>query len=411
MHSNHEGADWAAAYDRVMTRALLPLALLPALVAAQSGTGALPKPPVDLVRVPSGGIQPEVAVDGAGMVHMVYLAGEPAAANVFYVRSSDGGNTFSRAVRVNSQDGSAIATGTIRGAQLALGRNGRVHVAWNGSGKATPSAPVDPRTSRAGMPMLYSRGNPGATEFQPQRNLISQTTHLDGGGSIAADGRGHVYVAWHGQPADGEGGEEARRVWIARSSDDGANFAKEAAISDARTGVCGCCALRLLAARSGELQLLYRSAANGTQRDVHSLVSRDLGQTFAGTRVHGWEINACPMTSMSLVNGTPVLRAWETDGQVYYASADSAGAPSSPPVPAGAGPLRRKHPRMARGPNGAVLLAWADGTAWARGGSVAWQVFGADGRPTDVSGSNTGIPAWSFAAVIARPDGGFRIFY
>jgi hypothetical protein len=45
---------------------------------------------------------------------------------------------------VNHIDGSAIATGTVRGAQIAVGAKGRVHVAWNGShpteATSTPAA-------------------------------------------------------------------------------------------------------------------------------------------------------------------------------------------------------------------------------------------------------------------------------
>ncbi len=366
---------------------------------------------VELVRVPNGGIQPEVAVDRAGVVHMVYLAGEPAAANVFYVRSPDGGKTFARAVRVNSQDGSAIATGTIRGAQMAIGRNGRLHIAWNGSDKALPKPPVNPRTKRAGMPMLYARSNATATAFEPQRNVISQTTNLDGGGSIAADERGGVYVAWHAHPASGEGGEEARRVWIARSTDDGSTFGRELPVSDASTGVCGCCALRLVGSARGELHLLYRSATDMVHRDIYSLVSRDQGRTFEGGRVHEWKIGACPMTSMAIVAGRRVLYAWETDGQVYFTAAEGTDPPKAPPVTTTSESMRRKHPRLAVTPNGAVLLAWTEGTAWGRGGSLAWQVFGPDGRPTAVKGAESGVPVWSFPAVMSRSDGGFTIFY
>src|SRR5712692_2605547 len=79
---------------------------------------------VRLLRLPEGGLQPQTAVDDRGVLHVVYFSGEPAGGNLFYVRSTEA------PVRVNSQPASAIATGTIRGAQLALGRNGRVHVAW-----------------------------------------------------------------------------------------------------------------------------------------------------------------------------------------------------------------------------------------------------------------------------------------
>ena len=393
-----------------MMRALLPFVLATALVTPQSPPGSSPVP-VELARVPNGGLQPEIAVDRAGVVHMVYLAGEPGAADVFYVRSSDGGRTFSRAVRVNSQDGCAIATGTIRGAQIAVGRNGRVHVAWNGSDRALPKPPVSPTTKRAGTPMLYARSNATATAFEPQRNLMSLTTSLDGGGSIAADDRGGVYVAWHADAADGKGGEDTRRVWLARSTDDGATFGKERPVSDPSTGVCGCCALRLATTHRGELQLLYRSATNMVHRDLYSLVSRDRGRTFAGTRVHAWEIGACPMTSMSIVTGTRVLRAWETDGQVYFNSTDAGDPAKAPPVTTTSESMRRKHPRLAVNQKGAVLLAWTEGTSWGRGGALAWQIFGPDGRPTAVKGAQAGVPVWSFTAVVSRPDGGFTIFY
>lgn len=389
-----------------MMRLLVAASLAAALTVSAAPSGA---DYVELARVPNGGIQPEIAVDAGGTLHMVYLAGDPAAADVFYLRSSDWGRTFSPAVRVNSQPGSAIATGTIRGAHVAVGRNGRVHVAWNGSSKALPQPPADPKTGRAGMPMLYARSAPNGAAFEPQRNLMTATIHLDGGGSIAADDRGGVYVAWHGNELDGEDGEGARRVWIARSSDDGENFARERAVSDPSTGVCGCCALRLAATPSGELHLLYRSARETVHRDIYSLVSTDRGTTFAGERLHDWQIGACPMTSMSILPG-PALRAWETEGQVYFEEARRRTPPSSPPVENGVTP-RRKHPRLAANRDGTVLLVWADGTAWNRGGSVAWQAFSREGTPTSLKGIRTGVPVWSFAAVAARADGSFIVFY
>ena len=88
------------------------------------------QPSVSLIRVPNGGIQPQVEVRD-GVVHLVYFTGEPGHGDLYYVRSRDYGRTFSAPMRVNSPH-SAIAVGAIRGAQLAIGRNGRVHVAWNG---------------------------------------------------------------------------------------------------------------------------------------------------------------------------------------------------------------------------------------------------------------------------------------
>src|SRR5688500_13258311 len=86
---------------------------------------------VVLVKTPHKGIQPQVAVDAKGGVHLLYFDGDPKAGNLNYVKRDAGKKDFSMPMRVNSQDGSAVAAGTIRGGQLALGKNGRVHVAWN----------------------------------------------------------------------------------------------------------------------------------------------------------------------------------------------------------------------------------------------------------------------------------------
>src|SRR4051794_10144497 len=151
---------------------------------------------VALVRVPQGGIQPEATVDAHGTLHLLYFAGEARGGNLFYARSTDYGRTFSTPIRVNGQEGSAIATGTIRGGQLAVGRSGRVHVVWNGSDGASPRGLVNPASGKAEAPFLYSRSNANGTAFEPQRDLAQRSYGVDGGGFIAADETGGVFAVW-----------------------------------------------------------------------------------------------------------------------------------------------------------------------------------------------------------------------
>lgn len=367
---------------------------------------------VVLRRVPHGGIQPEAVRDTAGRIHLLYFSGAPAGGDLYYVRSADDGTTFSAPLRVNSEPGSAIASGTIRGGQLALGRNGRPHVAWNGSGKAGISGPKDPSTGRAGSQMFYSRLDASGRFFQPQRGLIQRTLHLDGGGSIAADASGRVYVAWHGNDLEASGRDEAARaVWIARSSDDGQTFSRERSVWDRPTGVCACCALELFVARE-QLYLMYRSATSLTDRDIHFLTSTDRGRSFRGGRIDPWKINACPMTSMSFaIAGGRLLGAWETEGQVFVSELDPRRGRAAKITSPGETTAPRKHPRLAVNSRGESLLVWAEGTGWSRGGSVGWALFGARGVRTAVSGQSPGVPVWSFAAAVARRDGGFVVFY
>ena len=80
-----------------------------------------------LERLPEDSLQPQAVVDALGLVHVVYFKGEPAAGDIYYTRRTPDG-AYSTPVRVNSQEGSAIALGSVRGAQLAIGRGGRRHV-------------------------------------------------------------------------------------------------------------------------------------------------------------------------------------------------------------------------------------------------------------------------------------------
>jgi len=59
------------------------------------------RPVVTAQRVPGGGIQPRVAIDDRGSVHLIYFRGEPSHGDILYVRSTDGAGTFSDPIRVN----------------------------------------------------------------------------------------------------------------------------------------------------------------------------------------------------------------------------------------------------------------------------------------------------------------------
>ena len=394
-----------------MRSRVVSLVVLSLLAGARFQGAVSSQPRVDVRRIPNTGIQPDLAVGSDGALHLVYFTGEPGRGDIFYVRSTDGGATFSSPVRVNSQERSAIATGTIRGAQIAVAPDGRVHVAWNGSDQALPRGLPNPKTGRPGSPMLYARSNTPRTTFEPQRNLMTHTFNLDGGGSLAAAGDGTVYVAWHGNDVEGGEGEDARRVWLARSTDGGATFAAETAAWAEPTGACGCCGMRVFAA-GDSVRILYRSATATINRDIYSLLSADRGRTFRGTRLHEWDINACPMTSMSIAaHGTRILGAWETDGQVYFT--ELAGSAKSPPVSpsaAAGAERRRKHPRLAIDRQGQVLLVWTEGMAWAKGGGLAWQAFTPSGQPIGDRGARPDVPVWSTGAVAALAEG-FVVFY
>ncbi len=348
-------------------------------------------------------MQPQAITDAAGDVHLVWLRGDPKSCDVFYEKRPGGRTNGVGAMRVNSQPGSAIAIGTIRGANLALGRNGRVHVVWNGSSKAAPKPAV-------GEPLLYSRMNSRGDSFEPQRNLSGTTAHLDGGGSIAADGAGNVFAIWHASPGADTEGESNRRVFLARSKDDGATFATERPISPPN-GACGCCGLRASTDPAGNVMVLYRSSPAVAQRDMTLLVSQDHGDSFKPVLSDAWPVGLCPMSSSAFAasaNGT--FAAWESKGQVFGSFAPTNSWAFNPAT--ALAPLRgSKHPALAVNRRGEALVAWADGTGWQKGGSVSWRTVDAAGRAVGEATTVAGLPVWSYPVVFAKPDGGFVVAY
>ena len=373
----------------------LPWALLTLCLGRPPSAEAADRP-VEVLRVPAGGIQPQSAFGPDGALHLLYFSGDPTGGDLYYVRRNPGETALSAAVQVNSTAGSIIAVGTVRGAHMALGKNGRVHVAWMSADRDAPG-------------MMYTRMADGGGRFEPQRNVARTHTHLDGGGSIAADDSGGVYVAWH----SGNSGEELRRVWTARSTDEGQTFSAEQRSNPIETGACVCCGMRAGADSGGDVYLMYRAATEGIHRDMTLLVSGDGGESFRSATVGPWELAACPMSTTQIsASESGVLIAWETDGQVYWSRLAAASSDPSEPVSPPGEEARRKHPVVAGGADGRTLVAWTEGTGWKRGGSLAWQIFDSEGRPTGEQGKISGaIPVWGSTSVAARPAGGFLLVY
>lgn len=358
---------------------------------------------VSLWQLPQGAVQPQAAVDGKGIVHVLYFkqGNSEGAGNLYYTRLAPGETRPSEPIRVNSEPDTAGCIGTVRTAQLAIGQGNRVHVVWNGLGpKASNGYPV--------AYQAYTRLNESGTRFEPQRNLITWAKGLDGGGSVAADATGHVYVTWH---ALAEAKNEAgRAVFVARSNDNGATFAKEKQANPEPTGACACCGMRAFVDSKGTLYILYRSATASVNRDTMLLVSKDRGQSFTEQRLHRWNINACPMSTYSLTESKAgILAAWETGSRVYYGTLNPADLTLSNPVPVpGSG---QKHPFVTTSSNGQTLLTWTEGTGWQRGGSLVWQIIDKDGTIATSGKKTDAIPIWGLASAYARPDGTFVIVH
>jgi hypothetical protein len=355
---------------------------------------------VTVVQTPDGGIQPQAVADEAGTIHLIYFKGDPARGDLFYVQRQRGAEAFSLPVRVNSIAKSAVAIGSVRGGQIAVGKKGRVHVVWAGSDQAKDAN---------GAQLCYTRLNDEKTGFEKQRNLIGNTKFLDGGGSVAADSRGNVCLVWHALKQGDTPGEQNRKLWIARSADEGKTFRPEESAWSEQTGTCACCAAKALFDAVGQMSIVYRGARNGS-RDVYLLGSTDHGKDFERITLHPWRISTCPMSTFSLTpRGRGAVAAWETNGQVFFSEINPGTGGFSIPKAAQEG-TNQKHPSVSFNSSDEIILVWTEGTGWQKGGALVWQVY-KDGEPTQARGRlERGIPVWGLPSAVAT-EKGFIIFH
>lgn len=343
---------------------------------------------VSVMKSPGGWIQPQAVVDDQGTLHLLFFKGKAVGGDLFYVKKLRGSTSFTEPMRVNTKENSAVAVGTVRGGQVALGKSGRIHVAWNGAGK------------NGGM--CYARLNDMGTAFEQQRNLMKVSDVADGGCTLAADETGLVCVAWHAVKK-GERGEANRKMWLAKSLDEGASFQEEMPAWDEPTGACGCCSTRALADGAGNFYFLYRSAKEGDSRDLYLLTSQIAKGTTQGVLLHRWQIRTCPMSTYALARGPDgIVAAWDTKGEIFWTKIKPGTTEFSAPRVEKGFAREQKHPAVAVNSKGSMLIAWTEGTGWQRGGDLCWQMYDKNGKPTTEAGRSPGaVPVWGLVSVVA----------
>jgi hypothetical protein len=303
---------------------------------------------VRVASVPNNGQVPDAEIDRNGTIHVAFVAGQDA----FYVSSTDEGKSFSTPIRINSEPGSVHPPNMYRGPDVALGKDGRVHVIWyvNAYQRKLP---------KDQWGVFYSHLDPAQKAFAKSRNLNHKPSDNY---SLATDNKGNVNVIWM-----------AGQVFVTSSTDNGETFETGAPIPS--VDPCECCASRALFSPEGTLSIAYREKANNL-RDMHLLTRKDGQQMFTDQKISGtpWRITGCPMTGtfLSLAKNASLM-AWETKGEISYARLNPAESVASPKeIKAG---RRGKWPVALGAPDGSVLVSWKNGS------TLFWQLHDSADQP------------------------------
>jgi hypothetical protein len=315
---------------------------------------------VAIIQTPNGGQPVEANLGSDGMIRLLYDSrgeGIP-----YYVRSSDGGLTFSRPVPI--VDKTSRKPGLIfSGDAMAVGRGGAIYVATSTNNwKLKLPGVVEG--------LIYATLAAGANAFTPIRSLNGQPSE---GFSLAADESGNVAATWL-----------ANKLYANFSRDSGKTFTPNAEISPSYNP-CNCCTTRAVYGPDGNLAVLYREKAHD-KRDMYIVIlKKDGGQLHTRVSSTLWEVNACPMTYYAISstkNG--YIAAWPTKGEIYFTRMDRNGkvvAPGEIKTPGRTG--MRTGLIALEAPDGQALIAWK------HQGELSWQLYSADGRP---EGSPSSMP-------------------
>ena len=387
----------------------IPIALL--LVASVGGVSihaaenALPD--VRVLPLPEGALVPDVMMDGAGVLHMVYGLGD----DVWYVRSADNGRTFSLPVKVNTVGKVTLTMGE-RGPKLALGEvkmltNARVrvwepsiHVVW--ADQWSPGVQVYPR---------YSRSLDGGRTFEPPRALAS-LSGIDGL-TVAADGEGTVVAFFHQVSPAQQEIPQAHRLYLARSTDNGATFGPEERmkIQGMDDLACSMCMMRARITADANVCLALR-VANDNIRDFFLLCSPKRENAFTPLRVNEdrWELTTCPMCGpeLTLDPAGRMLCAFMSRHRVYWSALDEGRFKLHVATPANEND--EIYPAAVGDGKGHVLLIWQVGPmAVGRQAAVKWALYRNDGRFSEKQGTIGVSTSGTKATAFFGTDGAFHI--
>jgi hypothetical protein len=258
------------------------------------------------------GSQPEIAVDGEGIIRIVYGVKNGKERDLYYVTSSDGGKSYSEPYLVGNF--SQMGLGMGRGPQLTTTKDYTVVTVGDHNGNLF-AVNLSDKTHQWSAPVKVNDADTTAKEA------------LSG---LAAGKDNLVYTAW----LDTRLGNN--NLYGALSTDGGLSWGRNQLIyKGTQNGICDCCKPSVYINPEGEILVMFRNKLDGA-RNMYVISSNDKGEHFGKAQKQGkgdYMINACPMDGGDLMVNShgEAFTVWRRQMEVYLAQ------PGKPEIKLGAG--------------------------------------------------------------------------
>ncbi len=244
--------------------------------------------------------QPQVAVDEAGAIHLVYGVNN----TVHYCRSDDQGKSYSAPKELPSFG--SLSLGMRRGPRIAaFGRRIAVTAIGGPQGKG-----------QDGNLLCYHSADAGATWSAPVVVNDVADAAREGLHGMGAGPDGTVCCVWLDLR------HKKTEVMAATSVDGGATWSKNVLVYRSPDGsVCECSHPSVALGTDGAMHVMWRNSLSGN-RDMYVAASTDGGDSFGKASQLGtgnWLLEGCPMDGGAIActatNG--VSTVWRREGKVY----------------------------------------------------------------------------------------------
>ncbi len=237
---------------------------------------------------------------------------------ILFSRSTDAGESWSPAVRINKIAGDCVDEGnTVEGAVPCVGPNGEIYVSWSG-----PLGIVMDRSTDGGLTWLdediFVTSQPGGWSYSIPG--ISRANGLPVTVCDISNGpnRGTIYINW----SDQRNGAQDTDVWLIKSTDGGNTWGQVKRVNDDPPGKQQFFTWLTIDQKNGDMYFVFydrRSYANN-QTDVYMGRSTD-----GGENIFNFKVSETPFNPSSSVFFGDYTNITAYDGKVrpIWARADN----------------------------------------------------------------------------------------